>query len=138
MVEHITLRKMFNQVEQILPTLSRVEDVRSIAKMVESLLHEHGDVEEHMLLVTLDHSLEHVKQLQHMSQEHGEIDHRLTRACTATDLCAGCKDLKAAMDFSRKHFDNEERKIFPVIQQQLTHNSLLALGEAWFLNQMGH
>ena len=45
-VEHSVLRTVFNQVERIIPAIDDLSVLKSIGKMIEKLLQQHGDVEE--------------------------------------------------------------------------------------------
>ena len=129
--EHAILRKVFEQIERILPTLSRAQDVHSLADMLDALLQDHADAEEHLLYVTLDHALANIGELESMSQEHGEIDSRIAQARQTGDIDQARRLLLAALKYSRSHFQNEEVKVFPVIQERLSDETLHALGEAW-------
>jgi hemerythrin-like domain-containing protein len=134
-VEHAMLRSVFSHLDNILPGLERLQDIKALAQMVGGLLHQHGQVEENMLYVPLDHALAETNQLEHMSQEHEELDERLAKACAATDVEEARRNLQAAMAFSRHHFENEERKVFPFIHQRLSDDILKAIGEARYLRQ---
>ena len=134
-IEHVTIRTVFSQIENVLTKLERLEDVKAMASMVEALLEQHGEVEEHLLYVVLDHALAEVGKLEFMSQEHGEIDQRLASIQSATDLETARRMLRAVMNYSRKHFQNEELNVFPVIHQRISEDALKALGEAWYIKQ---
>jgi hemerythrin-like domain-containing protein len=134
-IEHVTIRTVFSQIENLLATFENVEGVKGLARMVEALLTQHGEVEEQLLYVVLDHALADVEKLECMSQEHGEIDHRLADIQNATELETARRMLRAVMNYSRKHFQNEELNIFPHIHQRISEDALKALGEAWYLKQ---
>ena len=134
-IEHATLRTVFKQVEIALPALERLAEVQAMARMVEALLHQHGESEEHLLYVTLDHSLAESKQLDRMSQEHDELNEWLAKACSAKDVTEARQYLREALSYSRHHFEHEERTVFPLIHQRLSDDSLRTLGEAWYRQQ---
>ena len=134
-VEHSVLRTVFNQVERIIPAIDDLSVLKSIGKMIEKLLQQHGDVEEHMLFVTLDHALANAGELGQMSQEHGEMDGRLRKIQEAESAREARRLLRAAMGFSRRHFENEEKKVFPLVHERLTDQTLKAFGEAWYLKK---
>jgi len=134
-VEHAVLRTVFNQIENIIPAIDDISVLKSFGTMIEKLLQQHGDVEEHMLFVTLDHALANAGHLDKMSQEHGEMDDRLRKIQEVDNARDARRLLRAAMGFSRRHFDNEEKKVFPLVHERLTDQTLKALGEAWHLKK---
>ncbi len=134
-VEHAVLRTVFNQIENIIQAIDDISVLKSFGTMIEKLLQQHGDVEGHMLFVTLDHALANAGQLDKMSQEHGEMDDRLGKIQEVDNARDARRLLRAAMGFSRRHFDNEEKKVFPLVHERLTDQTLKALGEAWHLKK---
>jgi hemerythrin-like domain-containing protein len=135
-IEHITLRAVLRHIEQVLPALERLEEVKTMARLVEALLRQHGDTEENLLYVTLDHALAETRQLHQMSQEHGELNEWLLKACDAKEVAEARGNLRSAIRFSLRHFDHEERTVFPIIRSRLSEDSLEALGDAWRRRQV--
>ncbi len=130
-VQHTTLLAVFKQLEQVLPGLDRLAEVKACAGMVENLLREHGDMEENLLYYAFDQALENIGNLEKMSHEHGEMDSRFGQIAKSTDTQEARRLLLGVMAFSRKHFCHEECSVFPLIREHLSESALKALGAAW-------
>ena len=65
------------------------------------------------------------------AQEHHEIDGSLSAAQKARSLKQARHLLLAAVVTSRKHFDKEERIVFPLAERVLNAKTLAALGQTW-------
>ena len=97
----------------------------------ESLLKAHSDVEEELLVEPLDHCLEQIGHCETFHQEHQEIDNNLKRVQTTRNLKLARACLMSAVVASRKHFDKEERIVFPLAEKLLKSRTLTDLGNAW-------
>jgi hemerythrin-like domain-containing protein len=64
-------------------------------------------------------------------QEHREIDASLLRVRDARQLAEARRLLQHAVAYSRKHFDREERIVFPLAEKVLKQETLKELGCAW-------
>ncbi|MGD0615353.1 MAG: hemerythrin domain-containing protein, partial [Verrucomicrobiota bacterium] len=64
-------------------------------------------------------------------EDHEEIDGRLAQIKATQDLKEARRLLTAAITAARKHFQREERIIFPLIERTLQKNTLKELGNAW-------
>lgn len=131
LAEHVVLRAVFDEVEELLPDLRGLAQVKTITTLVERLLHRHGHIETELAFAALDHAMAEKRQFRHLYQEHEEIDDRLRQALGAKALTDARRLLKAAVEASRRHFANEERRFFPLIEEQLQGETLLKLGETW-------
>lgn len=129
-VEHSAFLTVFNQIEQLLPRLARLDEVKMLAELVEGLLEEHGDKEENLAYVALDHVLEDRGLVTSLYQDHQEIDQRLARIKSATDLATARRLLEAVLAATRKHFQREEHLLFPLIEKTLRPETLAELGRA--------
>ena len=104
---------------------------RSLARLVESLLNAHSQIEEQLLVEPLDHCLEQIGHRETFHQEHKEIDEALARAQTARTLKQARACLLAAVVSSRRHFDKEERIVFPLAEKLLKSRTLTQLWDTW-------
>jgi hemerythrin-like domain-containing protein len=135
-VEHRLLLGVFEQIENILPEITTTGEAERFAKMVKELLNRHADVEDNLVYVTLDHALDFQGKLNHLFQEHREVDFCFDNVPSAEDLPHARTLLKRALKASREHFLREERVIFPLIEQVLTNETLIELGYLWEQKQM--
>ena len=129
--EHATLLRVFAEMERVLPRLSSVAEVSSMAAVAEGLLTTHAELETDLAFKALDHALHHRGRLKKMAQEHQEMDQRLKQVHQA-ETCAGARRLfRAALDASREHFRNEERSVLAAVEQALEPESSTALGKRY-------
>ena len=103
--------------------------------MVEGLLLSHAKVEEELLMVAQDQVSGDKRRYDRCRQEHQEIDSRLTRVRSTRRIARARRLLQAAMAASRKHFQREERRIFPLIEKGMKLQTLTKLGTVWFLQR---
>ena len=133
--EHRMFGVVFEQIEKLLPGLDRLEEVRRAARMVEGLLLSHAKIEEDLLMVAQDQVSGEKRRYDRCRKEHQEIDSRLTRVRSTRNIARARSLLGGAMAASRKHFQREERRIFPLIEKGLKLQTLTKLGTIWFLHR---
>jgi hemerythrin-like domain-containing protein len=131
MAEHVVFHNLFDHLERTAPGLKTAAEVRSLSRLLESLLQAHSTVEEELLVEPLDHCLEQLGQRDTFHEEHEEIDDRLKQAQNARNLRQARQHLLAAVEASRKHFDKEERIVFPMAEKLLKTRTLTELWSAW-------
>jgi hemerythrin-like domain-containing protein len=129
--EHKTLLSVFDQIETVLPGLETVVEIRTLASIVEGLLKEHAEAEANLAYLALDHLLAEKGQLEHMHQDHQEIDACLKRVHTASTCAAAGRLIKSAIARSREHFRGEETSVFPMLERVLREETLVDLGTCW-------
>ena len=117
--EHSAFLTVFNQIEHLLPRLNRLDEVKMFAELVEGSLLEHASKEENLVSVAMEHVPEDRKAVDRLHQDHREIDHLLTLIKSADGVATGRQFLKAALAASRKHFQWEEKLLFPLIEKTL-------------------
>lgn len=131
LAEHVVFHSLFDRMEQLLPKLRTVAEIRALATLLESMLEEHSGVEDQLLIEPLEPSFCQLGQDTNFHQEHAEIDGDLARARVARTPAEARRLLQRAIRFSRKHFDKEERVVFPLAEKQLSQRSLELLGKRW-------
>ena len=89
------------------------------------------DAEDELLITPLEHCFEQIGQCELFHQEHEEIDQSLLLVREAKRLSKARELLLAAVVASRKHFDKEERIVFPMAEGALKDDTLEELGRAW-------
>lgn len=131
LAEHVVLHNMFDYIERALPTLRTVPEIKLLAALMEGVLASHGKAEETLLFGPLGHCLEQIGQRDTFELEHHEIDACLVAVGRARGLREARRLLNAALLVSRKHFDHEERVVFPLAERVMKNETLTKLGDAW-------
>jgi hemerythrin-like domain-containing protein len=129
--EHLVFHNMFDHIEAAAPKLKTLAEVKSLAALMESLLKSHSDTEDEMFIGPLEHCFEQIGQRDAFLEEHQEIDISLKNVQVTKDFKKARLLLLSAVAYSRKHFDKEERIVFPLAERVLKNKTLTALGQTW-------
>jgi hemerythrin-like domain-containing protein len=111
-----------------------VGEIKSLAALLEVMLKAHSNTEDELFLGPLEHCFEQIGQRDSFLEEHQEMDQSLKLVQTAVRLKEAQRLLLAAVSHSRRHFDREERIVFPMAERVLKPKTLIELGQTW-LNQ---
>ncbi|HTL54226.1 MAG TPA: hemerythrin domain-containing protein [Candidatus Limnocylindrales bacterium] len=136
LAEHLVFHSMFDHIEAAAPSLKTLGEIKAIAAILEPMLKFHADAEDALFFGPLEHCFEQIGQRDSLVEEHLEMDTNLqmvqkaTRAKEALDLLLG------AVAHSRRHFDREERIVFPLAERVLNERTLTELGKAWLDQRM--
>ncbi len=129
--EHLVFHNMFDHIEARAAKLKTLAEVKTVAAVMESMLKAHSDTEDDLFLGPLEHCFEQIGQRDAFVEEHEEMDGNLQRVQQATRLKEAQLLLLAAVAHSRRHFDQEERIVFPLAETVLKEKTLTDLGQAW-------
>ncbi len=129
--EHLVFHSMFDHIEAAVPGLKTLAEVKSLAKLMEQLLQAHSDTEDELFIGPLEHCFEQIGQRDAFLEEHKEIDDSLKNIQETRQVKKARQLLLAAVTYSRKHFDKEERIVFPMAERVLNGTTLTALGQKW-------
>src|SRR5205085_8490069 len=122
--EHQVFHNMFDHIERTAPKAKTLAEVKSLAALMESTLEAHSRTEDELFIGPLEHCFEQIGHCQTFHQEHHEIDGSLSAAQKARSLKQARHLLLAAVVTSRKHFDKEERIVFPLAERVLNAKTL--------------
>jgi hemerythrin-like domain-containing protein len=131
LAEHLVFHSMFDHIEAMAPRLKTLLEVKSLAALLESLLKAHSDTEDELFIGPLEHCFEQLGQRDAFLEEHQEIDISLKHLQQAKQFKQARHLLLAAVAYSRRHFDKEERIVFPLAERVLKAKTLTALGQRW-------
>ena len=131
LAEHLVFHNMFDHIETTVPKLKTLAEVKSLAALMESVLKAHSDTEDELFIGPLEHCFEQIGQRDAFLEEHQEIDDSLRTLRQAKQLKQARQLLLAAVAYSRRHFDKEERIVFPMAERVLNGKTLQALGQTW-------
>jgi hemerythrin-like domain-containing protein len=129
--EHLVFHNMFDHIEAAAPKLQTLAEVKALAALMESLLKSHSDTEDELFIGPLEHCFEQIGQRDAFLEEHQEIDISLKNVQETRDFKKARQLLLSAVSYSRKHFDKEERIVFPLAERVLKSKTLTALGQTW-------
>jgi hemerythrin-like domain-containing protein len=129
--EHLVFHSMFDQIEARTPSLQTVGEVKALASLMEAMLKGHSDTEDELFLGPLEHCFEQIGQRDSFLEEHQEVNDGLRLVQTATRVKQAQSLLLAAVAHSRRHFEREERIVFPLAERVLKSATLSELGKNW-------
>lgn len=136
LAEHVAFHSLFDHLEQVAPGLETLAEVRVLGNLLEAMLLRHSHAEDRLLMEYLDDSIEQIGQRETFHDEHELIDRHLGAVRNAPSVEAGRKLLLEAVAGARKHFDKEERLIFPLAEKVISYHNIMKLGSQW-LSQHG-
>ncbi|TAK97638.1 MAG: hypothetical protein EPO07_12915 [Verrucomicrobia bacterium] len=131
LAEHVVFHNLFDHIEKTAPKLKTSAEIKALAATLERLLRAHSETEDELFVAPLEHCFEQIGQRETFHDEHEEIDQALLEVKSARELKKARKLLLAAVAASRKHFDKEERIVFPLAERTLKAETLKILGDAW-------
>ena len=131
LAEHVVFHNLFDYAESIVPKLKTLAEVCALSSLLRTMLNRHTNVEDHLLIAPLEAAFSQMGQSDNFHEEHEEIEKQLQLIVKARRINEGKKRLIAAVTLCRKHFDKEERLVFPLAEKQLSAQSLLLLGKRW-------
>ena len=131
LAEHVVFHHLFDYVERTLPQVKTLAEVRSLSSLLEAMLRIHSNVEEQLLIDPLDSAFAQMGQAENFHDEHDEIEDGLAAVGSMRRMTQAKDCLLKAVLLSRKHFDKEERIVFPLAEKQFSAKSLQLLGRRW-------
>ncbi len=131
LAEHLVFHSMFDHLEAAAPSLKTLGEIKALASLMELMLKAHSDTEDELFLGPLEHCFEQLGQRDAFLAEHQEIDGNLRRVQQAVRLKEARQLLLAAVGHSRRHFEREERIVFPIAERVLKEETLTQLGQVW-------
>jgi len=129
--EHGVFHGLFDYIERTTPALKTLAEVKAVAGLLDATLDPHSRVEEELFIEPLDHCMDQLGQTGNFHSEHEEIEATL-------DQIQKCRSGKTARTLlldvvraCRRHFDKEERVVFPMGERLLKQKTLNSLGNEW-------
>jgi len=131
MAEHAVFHNLFDHIEAVAPRLRTLAEVKTLAAVVEKLHEPHSQTEDNLFIEPLEHCFEQIGQNETFHAEHKHIEETLAKVHKARTLREAKKILLGAIAACRKHFDKEERIVFPLAERVLKAKTLTDLGAEW-------
>jgi hemerythrin-like domain-containing protein len=129
--EHTVFHHLFDHIETTIPKLTTVGEVKSLATLIDKVMAPHSHTEDELFIEPLEHCFEQMGQRETFHHEHELIEQTLAKVHQSRRLVAAKKLLLGAIVASRKHFDKEERIVFPMAERILKAKTLTDLGSEW-------
>ncbi len=131
MAEHSVFHNLFDHIETVVPRTKTLAEVKSLALLVDKVMAPHSRTEDDLFIEPLEHCFEQIGQNETFHAEHRQIEETLARVGRAKSLKDGKRLLLGVIAASRKHFEKEERIVFPMAERVLNSKTLVKLGEQW-------
>jgi len=129
--EHTVFHHLFDHVETAAPRLKTLAEVKSLAVLVDKVMSPHSQTEDELFIEPLEHCFEQIGHRETFHQEHELIEETLGKVSKAKSLKEGKRLLLGVIAASRKHFEKEERIVFPLAERVLKAKTLTDLGHEW-------
>jgi hemerythrin-like domain-containing protein len=129
--EHAVFHNLFDHIEATVPRLKTLAEVKALAGVVEKLHAPHSKTEDDLFIGPLEHCFDQIGHNETFHAEHCQIEKMLAAALRAKTLKDAKKTLLGTIAACRKHFDKEERIVFPMAERILKARTLSELGEIW-------
>jgi len=129
--EHAVFHNLFDHIETTVPRIKTLAEVKGLAVLVDKLHAPHSKLEDDLFLDSLEPYFDQMGQRDTFHAEHEHIEATLIRVQRARTVKDAKKILLNAIAASRKHFDKEERVVFPMAERILKAKTLSELGEQW-------
>jgi len=129
--EHGVFHGLFDYIERTAPQLKTLAEVKAVAGLLDATLDPHSRVEEELFIAPLDHCMDQMGQEQTFHGEHEEIEATLDDIQKCRNVKTARKLLLETVLACRRHFDKEERLVFPMGERLLKARTLNALGSEW-------
>jgi len=129
--EHTVFHHLFDHIETSAPRLKTLGEIKSLAVLVDKVMAPHSRTEDELFIEPLEHCFEQIGQRETFHHEHELIEEALGKIAKARDVRLARKLLIGAITASRKHFDKEERIVFPMAERLLKADTLESLADEW-------
>jgi hemerythrin-like domain-containing protein len=131
MAEHAVFHNLFDHIESVAPRLKTLGEVKLLATLVDKVMAPHSKTEDDLFIEPLEHCFDQIGQNETFHDEHRLIEEMLASVNKARTLQDAKKILLKAIAATRKHFDKEERIVFPMAERVLKAKTLSDLGAEW-------
>jgi len=129
--EHTVFYSLFNHIEATVPKAKTLAVVKALAVTMDTLTRPHSETEDELFIKPLEHCFDQIGHQATFHEEHELIEQSLDQVLKTKDLKLAKKLLLAAVTASRRHFDKEERTVFPLAERVLKSKTLTELGKQW-------
>ena len=129
--EHSVFHNLFDHIETTAPRLKTLAEVKSVAVLIDKVMAPHSQTEDELFIDPLEHCFDQIGQKETFHDEHEQIEEMLVKVTKARTLKDAKRLLLGVIAASRKHFEKEERIVFPMAERILKTKTLTELGAEW-------
>ena len=129
--EHTVFHHLFDHVETMAPRLRSLAEVKLLAALIDKVMAPHSQTEDDLFIGPLEHCFEEIGHRETFHHEHELIEATLVKVGKSRTLRDGKRHLLEVIAASRKHFEKEERIVFPLAERILKAKTLTDLGSEW-------
>ena len=131
MAEHAVFHNLFDHIEATAPRARTLAEVKLLAVVMDKLTAPHSKTEDELFIEPLEHCFDQIGHKETFHDEHEQIEATLDKVHKAKTVKDAKKILLRAIAACRKHFDKEERIVFPMAERILKAKTLTELGAQW-------
>ncbi len=131
MGEHAAFRALLDEIEKMSSFAGEVARIESAMTVLTTEVKSHAALEEKLLFPALEPHVETDELFTEMCTDHEKIRLGLERIEVARDLDEALEAVRQTLDIARKHFKNEEERLYALAEEVLDEDTLNQLGEAW-------
>lgn len=135
--EHTVFHHLFDHVEETASKLKTLAEVKSLALVVERVMAPHSQTEDELFIAPLEHCFDQIGQKATFHDEHELIEATFAQIRKTVSLAEARRLLLVGIAASRKHFNKEERVVFPMAERILKAKTLSDLGHEWMKRREG-
>jgi hemerythrin-like domain-containing protein len=129
--EHSVFHSLFDHIEATVPEAKTLAVVKSLAVAMDALTADHSRTEDELFIRPLEQYFDQLGHQKTFHDEHELIERALAGVSKTNNLKIARKLLLEAVMASRRHFDKEERTVFPMAERVLKARTLTELGKEW-------
>ena len=129
--EHAAFRALLDEIEGMASFAGEVAQIESAMTVLRTEIKSHAALEEKLLFPALEPHVETDELFAEMRADHEQIKFGLERIEDARDLDEALEAVRQTLDIARRHFKNEEEKLYALAEEVLDDETLIQLGEAW-------
>jgi hemerythrin-like domain-containing protein len=129
--EHTVFHHLFNHIEANAPAFKTLSEVKSLARLLEKVMAPHSHTEDELFIEPLEHCFDQIGHKETFHHEHELIEEMFVQIQKAGALKGARKGLLEVIAAARKHFEKEERVVFPMAERILKAKTLSNLGHEW-------
>ena len=135
--EHTVFHHLFDQTERAAPQFKTLAEVRSHAQLLNRVMAPHSRTEDELFIDPLESCFDQIGHKETFHHEHELIEAMFVRIEGAGSIKEARRLLLEVIAASRKHFEKEERIVFPMAEHILKAKTLSDLGNEWMKRREG-
>ncbi len=129
--EHAAFRALLDEIEKMASFSGEVAQIESAITVVTTEIQSHATLEEKLLFPALKPHVKTEELFAEMHADHEQIRYGLESIEDARGLNEALESVRQTLGIVRRHFKNEEEKLYALAEEVLDDETFIQLGEAW-------